>query len=316
MKLPSIARFLKPIALPSAWLLLAGILGVGCGDSSTTKTSDAPASAAAPSGPKKTIANIGSDTMVNLAAAWAEAYGQIDKSVSVEVNGGGSGQGMAALINGTCDVANSSRHIEEKETAELKAKANKEAKEFLVGYDALSIYVHKDNPLNEISMEQLGDIYREGGKITKWSDLGVTVPGSKGDEIIRASRQNNSGTYHYFKEAIVGKKSEFKLGSLDMNGSKDVVDLVSKTPNAIGYSGMGYATPDVKMLKVSKKKGDAAVAPSIASTLDKSYPIARPMFMYTAGEPADHVKRYLDWIVSDAGQKLVETTGYVPLPKK
>ena len=307
----------KFLLAPSVACLTAVLLGVGCGGDSS---SPAPAKgdAAAPAAPvaKKTIANIGSDTMVNLAAAWAEAYGQVDKSVSVEVNGGGSGTGMAALLNGTCDVANSSRKIEEKEVTELKTKHNKEAKEFMVGYDALSIFVHKDSPLTEITMEQLSEIYKEGGKITKWSDLGVTVPGAKGDEIIRVSRQNNSGTYHYFKEAIVGKKNEFKLGSLDMNGSKDVVDLISKTPNAIGYSGMGYATADVKQLKVSKKKGEPGIAPSIATTLDKSYPIARPMFLYTAGEPQEHVKKYIDWIMSDAGQKIVETTGYVPLPKK
>jgi len=184
-------------------------------------------------------------------------------------------------------------------------------------FDALSVYVHKDNPITEISLEQLGEIYRADGKLTKWSELGVaSIPGGKGDEIIRVSRQNNSGTYEYFKEVVVGKKNEFKLGSLDMNGSKDVVELIGKTPNAIGYSGMGYATPAVKMLKGSRKKGDPSVAPSIASTHDKSYPIARPMFFYTAGAPTPAVQKYIDWVLSDAGQKIVVDTGYVPLPKK
>ena len=151
----------------------------------------------------------------------------------------------------------------------------------------------------------------------KWSELGVTsIPGAKGDEIIRVSRQNNSGTYAYFRETVVGKKNDFKAGSMDMNGSKDVVELVGKTPGAIGYSGLGYATPAVKVLKVAKKKGEPAVTPAIATVLDKSYPIARPMFMYTPGRAdARPVKKYLDWIHSDAGQKIVETTGYVPLPK-
>src|SRR5687767_6127630 len=262
------------------------------------------------SGEKKTVANIGSDTMVNLAAAWAEAYGDVDKNTLIEVGGGGSGVGIKGLINGTAELANSSRHIEDKEKAELKEKRNLDAKEYTVGFDALSVYVHKDNPINEISIEQLGDIYRADGKITKWSDLGVTsIPGAKGDEMIRVSRQNNSGTYEYFKEAVVGKKNEFKLGSLDMNGSKDVVELVGKTPNAIGYSGMGYANASVKMLKVAKKQGDPFVAPSIAATHDKTYPIARPMFFYTAGDPAPHVKKYIDWVLTDAGQKIVETTG-------
>jgi phosphate transport system substrate-binding protein len=272
---------------------------------------------AAGGGKKQAIANIGSDTMVNLAIAWADAYAKVDPTVSVEVNGGGSGQGVAALINNSCEIANCSRKFEEKEIADFDAKhPGKEPKEFMVGYDALSVFVHKDNPMTEISIEELQQMYARDGKIAKWSDLGVSnIPGAKGDEIILVSRQNNSGTYHYFREAIVGKKNEMRLGTVDMNGSKDVVDLISKTPNAIGYSGMGYATPAVKHLKISKKKGDKAVEPTIATTLDKSYPIARPMFMYTAGEPSPQIKKYLDWIISDAGQKIVEETGYVPLPK-
>jgi phosphate transport system substrate-binding protein len=165
-------------------------------------------------------------------------------------------------------------------------------------------------------MEELGEIYREGGKLAKWSDLGVKgIPGSKSDDIIRVSRQNNSGSYQYFRETVVGKKSDFKSGSLDMNGSKDVVEQVAKTPGAIGYSGLGYATPEVKILKVSKKKGEPGVLPSIPTVHDKSYPISRPLFMYTPGTPTPAVKRYLDWAMSDAGQKIVEHTGYVPLPK-
>jgi phosphate transport system substrate-binding protein len=277
--------------------------------------SSATPSGAAP-GKASSIQNIGSDTMVNLAQAWAEEYAKVDPAVSVEVSGGGSGVGMAALINGTADLANSSRKIEPKEVEKAKQNGS-DPKEFLVGYDGLAIYVHKDNPLAEIDMQQLGDIYREGGTLDSWSQLGIkSPPGAKDDKIIRVSRQNNSGTYEYFKEAVIGKTSDMKAGSLDMNGSKDVVELVSKTPGAIGYSGLGYATPAVKIVKVSKKKGEAAVLPSIATVLDKSYPISRPMFMYTPGEPAPHVKKYLEWVMSDAGQKVVEATGYVPLTKK
>ena len=260
------------------------------------------------------LQNIGSDTMVNLAQAWAESYHKVDPSVSVEVSGGGSGIGVAALINGTCEIANSSRALEPEEVEKCKAKHGHEPKEFLVAYDALAIYVHPCNPIMEISFEELREIYKEGGKIDKWSQLGSTLAG--GDEIIRVSRQNNSGTYHYFREMVVGKKSDFKLGSRDMNGSKDVVELVSRTPNAIGYSGLGYRTDKVKVLKVSKKKGGPYVLPSIPTTWDKTYPIARPMFMYTPGQPAAHVQKYLDWILTADGQKIVEETGYVPLPKK
>jgi phosphate transport system substrate-binding protein len=262
------------------------------------------------------IQNIGSDTMVNLAQAWAEEYAKIDPAASVEVSGGGSGVGVAALINGTAEIANTSRKLEPKEIEEAR-KQGKDPREFLVGFDGLAIYVHKDNPIDTISMEELAEIYREGGKINKWADLGVTnLPGAKSDDIIRVSRQNNSGTYHYFRETVVGKKSDFKPGSMDMNGSKDVVELVAKTPGAIGYSGLGYATPEVKIVKVSPKKGETGIVPSIATVLDKSYPISRPMFMYTPGEPSPEVKKYLDWILSEAGQKIVKETGYVPLPKK
>jgi phosphate transport system substrate-binding protein len=260
------------------------------------------------------IQNVGSDTMVNLAQAWAEAYHQVDPAVSVEVSGGGSGIGVAALINGTCDIANCSRKLEPDEFAKASAQHGHEPKEYLVAYDALAIYVHPSNPINEISVDELGEIYREGGKIGKWSQVGVTLPG--GDEIIRVSRQNNSGTYHYFREHVVGAKSDMKLGSRDMNGSKDVVELVARTPNAIGYSGLGYRTDQVKMLKISAKKGGPAIEPSIATTWDKSYPIARPMFMYTPGQPPPEVQKYIDWILMPAGQKIVEETGYVPLPKK
>ncbi len=134
--------------------------------------------------------------------------------------------------------------------------------------------------------------------------------------MIRVSRQNNSGTYHYFRETVVGKKADFKLGSRDMNGSKDVVELVSRTPNAIGYSGLGYKTDKVKVVKVSKTKGAPSVEPSIATTWDKTYPISRPMFMYTPGQPPAHVQKYIEWILADSGQKLIEENGYIPLQKK
>ena len=264
------------------------------------------------------VQNIGSDTMVNLAQAWSEEYHKVDSAVSIEVSGGGSGLGIAGLINGTAEIANSSRKLEPEEVEKCKAKhGGTEPKEYMVGYDALSIFVHKDNPLNEISLEELAEIYKEGGKVTKWSELGVqSIPGAQGDEIVRISRQNNSGTYHYFREVVIGKKGDFKAGSVDLNGSKDVVETIAKTPNAIGYSGLGYATPAVKIVKVAKKKGEPSVMPSIETTLNKTYPIARPMFMYTPGTPPPHIQKYLDWVMSDAGQKIVKDTGYIPLPKK
>lgn len=307
----------------SKWLSVGAVaglslfLGAGCGKKKANPEAGPAASGeAAADNKKQSIQNIGSDTMVNLAQAWAEEYAKVAPNVSVEVSGGGSGVGIAALINGTADIANSSRHLEPEEAEKAKKHNGKEPTQFMVGYDGLAVYVHKSNPLNEISMEELGEIYREGGKINKWSEVGVKeIPGSKSNDIIRVSRQNNSGTYHYFRETVVGKKSDFKSGSLDMNGSKDVVEQVAKTPGAIGYSGLGYATPDVKILKVAKKKGEPAIMPSVTTVLDKSYPISRPMFMYTPGEPSPAAKKYIEWILSGEGQKIVEKTGYVPLQK-
>jgi len=266
-------------------------------------------------GPNKAvIQDTGSDTMVNLAQAWAEEYASVDSSISVEVSGGGSGTGIAALSAGTVDIANCSRKFEPEEIETARKNTGKTPRELMVGFDALAIYVNKNNPLNEISIQQLADIYGEGGRITRWSQLGVKMP-EGADQIICVSRQSNSGTYFYFREAILGKGKDFRLGSRDMQGSKDVVELVANTPSAIGYSGMGYNTPAVKQLRVAKAAGQPAYPPTVATTLDHTYPIARPLFMYTLGDPSARVKKYLDWVLSDAGQKIVLESGYVPLPK-
>ena len=258
------------------------------------------------------IQNKGSDTMVNLAQAWAEAYQTVAPEVEVEVSGGGSGVGVAALVRGTVDIANVSRDLKPDELEQARRNTGKTPSEITVGYDGLAIFVHKDNPLEEITFEQLAAIYGEGGATTRWSQLGVQVPGCASDEIIRISRQSSSGTYEFFREHVLGQK-DFKLGSRDMNGSKEVVELVGNTPCAIGYSGMGYATAQVKMLKVRAAAGQPAAAPTLANTLSKQYPIARSLHLYTLGEPEGEVKRYTDWILSAAGQKVVEASGYVPV---
>src|SRR6185436_15819841 len=173
-------------------------------------------------------------------------------AVDVEVSGGGSGVGIAALERGTIDIANASRNMKPEEIEQAKRNTGKDPKEFVVAYDALGVYVHKDNPMSEISLDQLAQIFAEGGTITKWSQLGVKIPDGADDEIVRVSRQSSSGTYEFFREHVLAKK-DFKLGSRDMNGSKEVVELVANTKTAIGYSGMGYATPGVKMLKLASK---------------------------------------------------------------
>jgi phosphate transport system substrate-binding protein len=264
---------------------------------------------------KKAIVVDGSDTMVNLSQAWAETYHKKNPDVAIQVSGGGSGVGINSLIAGKVDMANASRQMSEKEIALAKEKhPGKEPKEHVVGIDALAIYVHKNNPLETISMEELAEIYGDGAKITKWSQLGITNPG--GDEIVRVSRQNSSGTYAYFREHVLGKNRDYKAGAISQSGSKDVVALVSKTPAAIGYSGMGYKTDDVKWLKVSKKKGEPGVAPSADAARSGAYPISRPLFIYTMGEPQGAMKTFLEWCRTPEGQKIVEEVGYVPMEKQ
>ena len=255
------------------------------------------------------LQNKGSDTLVNVAQAWAEAYQTVNPEVAIAVSGGGSGTGIAAMINGTVDIANASRKMKAKEM-KLAKKRGQDPVEHVVGYDALAVFLHKDNPASSMSIEVLADIYGRKGKARNWSDLGLKVPGCK-DEMVVVSRQNNSGTYAYFKKAVLGK-DKFKNGTLDMHGSKDVVDLVEKTPCAIGYSGLAYATDHTKMACISTG-GEGCVLPSVESAGDGSYPIARPLMMYTNGQPTGEVKTYMDWILSDEGQCIILKKGYAPV---
>jgi phosphate transport system substrate-binding protein len=257
------------------------------------------------------LQNKGSDTLVNVAQAWAEAYGSVDPTTAIAVTGGGSGTGISAMINGTVDIANSSRKMRDSEIEAARANGQ-DPIEFVVGYDAVAVFLHHDNPIEKLSIAQLAAIYGEGGNVESWEQLGVTVPGCSSGEIVRVSRQNNSGTYAYFQEAVLGE-AEYKLGSRDMHGSSEVVELVTNTPCAIGYSGLAYATPEVKSPAVSVEEGGAAVGPSVATAIDQSYPIARPLFMYTAGQPEGAVKVYMDWILGDGGQCILLDQGYAPV---
>jgi phosphate transport system substrate-binding protein len=263
-------------------------------------------------GGKPVIRVEGSDTMVNVAQAWAEEYHRKNPTVSVQVLGGGSGVGIASLIEGNCDMADTSRKMKPAEIEAARSQRGVEPKEIVVGYDALAIYVHRNNPLDAIAIDELAGIYGNDGKITKWSQLGVKGPLAE-KAIVRVSRQSSSGTYTYFREAVLGPGKDYKLGSIDQSGSKDVVALVSRTPAAIGYSGMGYDTPEVKMLKVSKRRGEPAVTATVANAEDDSYPITRPLQIYVLGTPKGAVKEYLDWILSATGQKVVLDLGYVPV---
>jgi phosphate transport system substrate-binding protein len=280
------------------WVLPA--LCLGCADRAETV-------------PTTVIRVEGSDTMVNVAQAWAEQYHERHPDVSVQVLGGGSGVGIASLIDGNCDLANTSRKMKPDEIEAARKRRGGEPREIIVGKDALAIYVHKRNPLNSISKEELADLYGEEGTTTKWSQLGVPEGTLGTDVITRINRQSGSGTYSYFREAVLGKGKDLKLASVDANGSKDAVSLVSHTPSAIGYSGMGYATDAVKTLKVSKHRGGPGAAPTLENANNGSYPITRPLQIYVIGEPTGAVKEYLDWILSSEGQKVVFDLGYVPI---
>ena len=260
-------------------------------------------------GARTLIQNKGSDTLVNVAQAWAEAYQTVHPQVAVAVSGGGSGTGIAAMINGTVDIANASRQMKESET-KLAQERGHNPVEYIVGYDALAVFIHPNNPLDALTGENLAQIYGRNGKVRNWSDLGIKVPGCK-DEMVVISRQNNSGTYAYFREAVLGKQ-KYRNGTLDMNGSKEVVDLVEKTPCAIGYSGLAYATDRVKMVCVSTD-GRPCSMPSVETASDGTYPIARPLIMYTNGEPEGEIKKYIDWIMSDEGQCIISRKGYAPV---
>ncbi|HOC42809.1 MAG TPA: phosphate ABC transporter substrate-binding protein [Thermoanaerobaculales bacterium] len=286
-------------AAPTAVLLVAAaLLPTACGKSRSGKAT--------------TIQVRGSDTMVNVAQAWAEEYTNVAPTVGVEVSGGGSGVGIAALERGTIDIANASRNMKPEEAEQARKNTGKEPREFIVGYDALAVFVHRDNPISEINFEQLADIFAEDGTAVRWSDLGVEIPGVSDDTIVRISRQSSSGTYEFFRERVLGKK-DFKLGSRDMNGSKEVVELIGSARTAIGYSGMGYATDTVKILKIARAAGEPAYEPTVENTVLKAYPLARSLQMYTLGEPQGAVKDYIDWILSPAGQRILEDNGYVPV---
>ena len=255
----------------------------------------------------------GSDTMIQLVTAWAEAYRKVKPNVFVSPNGGGTGTGFAALQNNTCDICDASREIKKEEVEKTKSVTGKDVKEIVVAYDALAVYANPANPVKEISVEELREIWAEGGNITTWEQVNPAFTG----KITLFGRQNNSGTYDYFREHVCGKKDgkqrEFRPGISEMNGSAEVVENVVKTPTGLGYSGMGYKTPAVNWLKVSNKKGEPGVEPGVDVARNGKYPIARKLYLYTAGEPTGEIKAYIDWILSPEGQKIVEKEGFVPL---
>jgi phosphate transport system substrate-binding protein len=260
--------------------------------------------------PAASIQNKGSDTIVNLALAWAERYQQIHPEVRLSVTGGGSGTGLAALINGTVDIANASRQIKPEEVTEAQSKGI-EPVEHVIARDAIAVIVNPENPVNRLTLQQISDIY--SGKISNWLEVG-----GQDRPIVRLSRETNSGTHVYFLETVLrmGEKDNKTLFSTDtllLPSSEGIINEVRQNPNAIGYDGLGYVPRDLKMIPIARQPGEGYILPSIATVNDNSYPIARDLYMYTAGQPQGAVAAYLAWILSDEAQAIVAELGFVPV---
>ncbi|RJP48514.1 MAG: PstS family phosphate ABC transporter substrate-binding protein [Anaerolineaceae bacterium] len=284
-----------------ALFLLLSFIITSCSSTSSRAVSESAA---------QYIENKGSDTIVNLALAWAETYQGDHPTVRISVTGGGSGTGIAALINNTVDIANASRRIKQEEIDEAR-KNGIEPVEFIIARDAIAVIVNPKNPVNELTLKQISDIY--SGKITNWQDVG-----GEDRPIVKLSRETNSGTHVYFLETVLrlGSREDKTLFSMDtllLPSSEGIISEVRDNPNAIGYDGLGYVPQDLKTIGIAKEQGGAYVLPSIKTVNDKSYAVARDLYMYTNGEPSGVVKEYLDWILSDEAQLIVAELGFVPV---
>lgn len=256
------------------------------------------------------LQNVGSDTIVNLALAWAERYATEHPAVRISVTGGGSGTGIAALINGTVDIANASRKIKEQEIETANANGV-EPVEHVIARDAIAVVIHPDNPVDRLTIPQISAMY--SGLITNWQEVG-----GEDRPIVLLSRESNSGTHVYFLEQVVrqGDADDHTLFSPDtllLPSSEGISSEVRQNPNAIGYDGLGYVTLDQKVVAVAATTGADYVLPTVETVNNGAYPIARDLYMYTAGEPAGLVATYLDWIMGAEAQTIVADLGFVPL---
>lgn len=257
-----------------------------------------------------TIENKGSDTIVNLALAWAEEYQKIHPEIRISVTGGGSGTGIASLINGTVDIANASRKIKTEEIEAVQANGS-EPVEFVIARDAIAVIVNPENPIDRLTLQQISDIY--SGKITNWAVLG-----GEDRPIVRLSRETNSGTHVYFLEQVLRlgdpeNKTFFSTDTLLMPSSEGISAEIRENPNAIGYDGLGYVTAEMKVIAVAGSFDQSYVLPSAVNVNNGTYPIARELYMYTNGEPLGAVKAYLAWIQSPEAQQIVSELGFVPI---
>jgi phosphate transport system substrate-binding protein len=248
----------------------------------------------------------GSDTMVILGQRWAEVYMKEHPGVTIQVTGGGSGTGIAALINGATDICESSRPMKDKEKQDVQAKRNAPAIETKVALDALAVYVNDKNPIQEISIPALAKIYK--GETKSWKDVG-----GPDKPIILYGRENNSGTYGYFKEHVLENK-DFAAQVQTLAGTSAVVNAVKGDQNGIGYGGIAYLE-GIRALKVKKDETIPAVPPTLETARSGLYPISRFLYFYTAGAPTGTMKSFIDWVVGPEGQKVISDVGYYPLPR-
>ena len=260
--------------------------------------------AAGPALAGKAITVKGSDTMVILGQRWAEVYMNAHPGQVVMVTGGGSGTGIAALINGTTDICQASRSMKQDEKLKLRDRYQTMGVEIPVAKDGLAVYVHSANPLKELTVEQLRGIYM--GTVTNWKQLG-----GKDAPIVLYGRENSSGTYGFFKEHVLQAR-DFSPRVQTLPGTGAVVNAVAKDPNGIGYGGAAYAK-GVRDVAMKKDAAAAAVLPVAAAVKDGSYPLARPLFFYLRKAPAGDTKKFVDWVLSPEGQKLAVDVGYFPL---
>ena len=244
--------------------------------------------------------------MVILGQRWAETYMKGHPGTVIQVTGGGSGTGIAALINGSTEICQASRPMKDKEKDDLKTKRNAAALETKVALDALAIYVNAKSPVNEISMPALAKVYL--GETTNWKDLG-----GPDHAITLYGRENNSGTYGYFKEHVL-KEKDFAAATQTLAGTSAVVNAVKGDQFGIGYGGIAYME-GIRALKVKKDDASPAIAPSLETAQSGSYPISRFLYFYTAGEPASAAQKFITWVKGEDGQKVINDVGYYPLPK-
>lgn len=242
----------------------------------------------------------GSDTLLNIATAWSDAFMDANPGVDISVQGGGSGTGIASLINGTVDFANASRGIKDEEVASAEARGI-DPVEHAVAIDGIAVVVNPTNGVDGLTMDELGRIFR--GEITNWKDVG-----GKDAQIVLLSRDSSSGTYEYFKEEVVGEDAEYAASAKLLPSNQAIADEVTANEAGIGYIGLGYLTDDVKVVAIDGVKA------SIESAADGSYPISRFLYMYSNGEPTGVMAAYLEWILGTEGQRLVADEGFVPLP--